>query len=237
MTISTENISDYAFVADAYVKGPVKAVVLSFHGLGYSAMKTVLEQDELEFAAQGAICVFPYYGPWSWMNRNARSLTDAVVAAIYEKNRLGENIPLILRGGSMGGHAALNFARYSIRMPAAVACNCPVTDPKYHAAERADLPRTFLAAYGFEEQSIDEVYKENSPFEQAADMPRVPYLIIHGTEDASVNKTAHSDRFVNRMREYNHNIEYIEVSGMGHTKFTDHAVYRRYQDFVLEHIV
>ncbi len=231
-----DKLTDVAFIGDNYVKGPIRAVVLSFHGLGYGAEKKTPDTDELELAARGALCVFPYYGPWSWMNRGARSLVDEIVARAYREFALDDSVPLILRGGSMGGHAALNYARYSKRRPAAVACNCPVADPKFHSTERTDLPRTFLYAYGMSGQTMREAFFENSPVEQAADMPRVPYLIIHGTEDKAVNKAAHSDVFVARMKAEGHDIEYVEAPGMGHCAFVDYAVYRRYQDFVLAHI-
>lgn len=226
-------LSDVAFVGGDYVVGPVRAVVLTFHGLGCTWERHLPDPDELELAAHGALCVFPYYGPWSWMNANSRRLVDEIVERAYAEYSLSADVPLIIRGGSMGGHAALNYARYSRRPPAAVACNYPVTDPEFHATERSDLPRTFLLAYGMDGRPIEEVFNENSPLKQAAAMPRIPYLIVHGTQDTAVSKAAHSDVFVKRMRELGHQVEYIEVEGMPHGCVTDFAAYRRYQDFVL----
>jgi len=170
------------------------------------------------------------------MNKDSQALVDEIVDRVYAEFELGDDIPLIIRGGSMGGHAALNYARYSKRKPAAVACNCPVADPLFHSTERPDLPRTFLLAYGMGNEPIEEVFKENSPVEQAANMPFVPFLIVHGTNDEAVNKQAHSDVFVKRMKESGHDIEYIEAQGMGHCGFIDFDIYRRYQNFVLSFI-
>ena len=231
-----ENLTDVAYIGEEFVKTPVRAVILTFHGLGYGGMKSGPDTDELELNANGALCVFPYYGPWSWMNRNSRALVDEIVERVYIEFGLGEDVPLIIRGGSMGGHAALNYARYSKRRPVAVACNCPVTDPVFHSTERTDLPRTFLLAYGMGEEPIEEVFRENSPVEQVENMPRVPYFIVHGTDDKAVSKQAHSDVFVRNMRGAGHNVEYIEAQNMGHCGFIDFDIYRRWQDFVISFI-
>jgi dipeptidyl aminopeptidase/acylaminoacyl peptidase len=230
-------LSDVAFITTPPAGSRTRAAVLTFHGLGYTSLRSNPEVDELELAANGAICVFPYYGPWSWMNANARSLVDEIVRRVYADYGLPDDVPLILRGGSMGGFAALLYARYAAKEPTAVAANYPVTDPRYHLTERDDLPRTFINAYGLTEQSLDSAMHENSPLEQAATMPKVPYLIIHGTADLAVNKAMHSDLFVPEMRKYGHDVTYVEAEGMGHGAFVEYAVYRRYQDFVLQYFL
>ncbi|MDR3084925.1 MAG: prolyl oligopeptidase family serine peptidase [Christensenellaceae bacterium] len=231
-----QNLKDVAFVGDAFVKGPIRAVVLSFHGLNFSAQKLWPDLDEIELAAHGALCIYPYYGPWSWMNAESRRLVDEIVERAYAEFGLSDEIPLFIRGGSMGGYSALVYALNARRRPKAVACNCPVTDPEFHLAERSDLPRTFLLAYGLGEKPLEEVLIENSPLRQAGRMPRVPYFIVHGTVDPAVNKQAHSDRFVKRMRELGHEVNYVEAEGMGHCGFVDYDVYRQYQDFILSRI-
>jgi dipeptidyl aminopeptidase/acylaminoacyl peptidase len=232
-----DNLSDVAITNSKWVKGKNRAVILGFHGLGGSPVREHPELSELEFAAAGGLFVFPYYGPWSWMNRRARKLVDAVVEQVYKDYGLEDSVPLIITGGSMGGHGALNYARYSKRKPAAVACNCPVTDPRFHYSERPDLPRTFISAYGLDGQSLDEAFTENSPVEQAGNMPLVPYFIIHGDGDKLVNKAAHSDRFVQCMRETGHDVEYIEAPAMEHCTFNDYAHYRRWMDFIISNFL
>jgi dipeptidyl aminopeptidase/acylaminoacyl peptidase len=224
--------SEAAFVGGGFVKGKVRAVILCFHGLGAGNLKTGLDLDQLKLAGQGGLIVYPYYGPWSWMNRKARKLTDEIVDLVYKENSLEDSVPLIITGGSMGGHAALNYARYSKRKPAAVACNCPVTDVRFHFTERPDLPRTFYNAYGLDGISMDEAFTENSPLEQAGNMPLVPYFIIHGDADKAVNKAAHSDKLVKSLRETGHTVEYVEAPGMEHGTFNDYSLFRKMMEFI-----
>jgi dipeptidyl aminopeptidase/acylaminoacyl peptidase len=47
-------------------------------------------------------------------------------------------------------------------------------------------------------------------------MPNIPYCVIQGDSDATVNKEIHSDRFVARMRENGRKVDYLEVPGYGH---------------------
>ncbi|GHU72251.1 hypothetical protein AGMMS49992_07800 [Clostridia bacterium] len=227
-----DNLSDVAFVGGKYVTGDVRAVILRFHGLGFTGAKTSLDMDELEWASHGGLIVFPYYGPWSWMNAGARKFVDAIVERVYDEFKLADSVPLIITGGSMGGHAALNYAHYSQRKPAAVVSLYPCIDTEYHSTERPDLPRTFILAYGMDGRPIKEVFHENSPTFHADTMPRVPYLVLHGDLDKAVSKSVHSDVFVKNMREAGHDVEYIEAWGMEHGPFIDLELYRRYVDFV-----
>jgi predicted esterase len=47
-------------------------------------------------------------------------------------------------------------------------------------------------------------------------MPDIPYLIIHGGKDKLVSKRHHSDKMVAAMRKRKMNVEYVEVTDMGH---------------------
>ena len=55
--------------------------------------------------------IAPYYGPWAWMNRQARAMVDELVDAVYAKHGLSDRTPLICTGGSMGGQASLLYTR------------------------------------------------------------------------------------------------------------------------------
>ena len=48
------------------------------------------------------------------------------------------------------------------------------------------------------------------------DMPDIRYLIIHGFNDKSVNKAAHSDKLVKLMRKRKLDVTYVEDDMMGH---------------------
>jgi pimeloyl-ACP methyl ester carboxylesterase len=227
------DIEKFAWIGDAILQKPVSGIVVNFHGLGYAQMKQTPDVEELELAAAGALNVFPYYGPWSWMNRETRSSMDVLIDSVYEQFGLDGNVPLILRGGSMGGSSALVYTRYAKRPVTACAVNCPVADIPFHFTERVDLPRTLHHAFGHYAEPLQQVMEEHSPVHLAGSLPDISYLIVHGDSDQSVNKERHSDVLVQKMRERGLQVEYIEVPGMGHCTFTDYSIYRRLMDFVI----
>jgi pimeloyl-ACP methyl ester carboxylesterase len=205
-----------SFTREELVKGEIRGVMLSFHGLGCGAPYGPSAED-VWLCEKGILPVHPFYGPWGWMNRTARALTDEIVDAVYKKYKLDKDkIPLFSSGGSMGGHAALTFARYTKHKLKRVLALCPVCDLEYHFTERSDTGRgIYYSLYGFNEP-FDKLIAESSPVKFAADLPRVPYLFIHGDKDTSVNKAAHSDAMVREMKKHGHNVEYIEIAGYGH---------------------
>lgn len=226
------NLKAYAWIGDEYVKGRIRQVVLSFHGLGYSGMKDFPDMIDLELASGGALCVFPFYGPWSWMNKQAVTLVDQLVDGIFENYGLSRDIPVIATGSSMGGLSALMYTRYAKRTPVACYVNCPVCDLPYHMTEREDLPRTMYSAFAHYECGIEEAIRRTSPVHEVNNMPDIPYLIVHGESDKSVNKQKHSDIFVEKMKETGHNIEYIPVKNMGHCSINEYTVLRCTMDFI-----
>jgi dipeptidyl aminopeptidase/acylaminoacyl peptidase len=208
-------IKDVCWTGEQCVKGPVKGVVMVFHGLGAGGGKTGPSGDELEFGAAGGLVVYPYSGPWSWMNAKARAMADDLIDAVYAKWNLPDSAPLICTGGSMGGLSSLLYTRYARRPVAACYANCPVCDIEYHFNERPDLPTTIRYAADYAED-MTEFFRTNSPLRQVGAMPDIPYLIVHGGKDMAVSKTHHSDPMVAAMRGRGLNVEYIEVPEMGH---------------------
>ena len=208
-------IEEFAWIGKDYVKGKIKGVVLVFHGLGGGA-KTEPSTEELEWARSGGLVVFPYYGPWSWMNRQARAMIDELVDAVYAAHELEDSIPLICTGASMGGLGSLIYTRYAKRSVSACLANCPVCDLKFHFNEREDLPQTIRNAFLGYPESLDTLLSEHSPLDQVADLPDIPYRIIHGEKDPAVSKQQHSDKMVAAMRKHKFNVDYIEVPSMGH---------------------
>ena len=213
--MNAEVISEVAWVGREYVRGKIKGVVLSFHGLG-GGLKGGPSTEELEWARSGGLVVYPYYGPWAWMNRQARTMVDELVDAVYAAYGLSARIPLICTGGSMGGQASLLYTRYAKRNVSACLANCPVCDLKFHFHERADLPPTIRHALLGYQGSLDSLLAEHSPLHQADAMPGIPYLVIHGGKDRAVSKRHHSDKMVTAMRKRKLTVEYIEVPAMGH---------------------
>lgn len=216
---------------DEFLRGGIRGVVVTFQGLNHRYREDA-DPLEMELGSVGVLTVCPYYGPWSWMNRNARAFVDELLAAVYLRYGLSDDVPLISRGESMGGAAALLYCRYGKRRPAGCVALYPVCDVVGHYGERPDLPPTFHHAfYGYPEP-WDEVLREHSPLHQAAHLPDIPYLLFHGTADNRVNKAAHSDRMAAELRRLGRNVEYVEVPGMKHGLNIPLAVYNRQFEFI-----
>lgn len=217
--ICAETIDSYAFTNRELIEGTPKGIILCFHGLGHTALRNEYTAFEERCAREGVLTVFPYYGPWSWMNMTAVRYVDEIVAVLRGMYGLGADVPVVSSGGSMGGLSALIYMRYAAVTPAACFANCPVCDLPFHATERPDLPRTVYLAFCGYECGLEAALKMHSPLHQAAEMPKVPYYVVHGCADAAVNKAMHSDRFVAAMRAAGHRIVYREVPGMTHCNF------------------
>jgi dipeptidyl aminopeptidase/acylaminoacyl peptidase len=227
-----QTINQVAWVGDEYVQGPIRGVVLSFHGLGQTYRKSEPATIELEWARRGGLVVFPYYGPWSWMNRQARAFVDELVDSVYSAYGVPAGAPLISTGGSMGGLSSLLYTRYAKRPVAGCLALCPVCDLKAHFSERPDLPPTIHHALRGYTEDRETLFAEHSPTSQAANMPDIPYLVIHGDKDTAVSKAVHSDKFVAAMRAAGRRVEYMEESQMGHCNPQSLAVLQRQVEFV-----
>lgn len=228
-------IKEVAWVGDAQVKTPIRAVVLWFHGLGRIEMKWEPTMQELAFAQAGGLVVHPYYGAWNWMNRQARAFVDDLVDSIFREYKLPDSTPLISTGESMGGQCALLYTRYARRPIACCAVNCPVCDLKYAFHERADVPRTIHFAFRGYAEDIETLLNEHSPVAQAEQMPDIPYQIIHGVRDDGVVMKKHSDKLVPLMRKAGLKVEYLQVPEMVHCSPMPLQVWQRQTDFVIQH--
>jgi len=214
--MNLEEIKQVAWVADAYLQKPIRGVIFTFHGLGSPELRDKPNDEELEWAKNGLLVVFPYYGPWSWMNRQSRKFVDDLAASVYAAYSLSADIPFLAHGGSMGGFSALLYTRYAKQKISACVAVCPVCDLKHHFTERPDLPRTIRHAFLGYEEDFESLLAEHSPVCQAAGMPHIPYFIIHITGDPAVNKASHSDKLVAKMKEHGLDVTYHEVEGTGH---------------------
>lgn len=228
---------EVAWIGDDCVNGEITGVVVYFHGLGGGGMKAGLDPWEEPLAAAGALLVYPYYGPWSWMNRQARAMMDALLGEVYRDHGLDhQRTPLILTGDSMGGCSALLYARYCRHPLAACYANCPVCDTVYHFSERADLPRTFYHAFMGYDGEMHDLLAEHSPLHQVAQMPDIDYMILHGDADTAVNKARHSDRLVAAMRARNLRVTYLEIPGLEHCQPPPEEDVTAIRNFMLSHL-
>ena len=229
-------LSQVAWIGDKYVYGPVRGVILQFSGLGATGMKGGADPMELEWGQAGGLVVLPYHDPWAWMNPQTVAFYDEVVAGLFARYDMAPETPVIATGGSMGGHGALLYTLLADRPIAACAVNCPVCDLPFHYTERPDLPRTMHHAYG-SYGDISEALTAHSPLHQAAHLPDIPYLIIHGDQDTAVGKAQHSDKLVHALKALGRRVDYWEQPGMGHCGPFDWPLYRHMTDFVLEQLV
>ena len=227
-------IKETAWIGDKYIKGKIKAIVLKFHGLG-GGFRVDTSQEELAWAEKGGLAVFPYYGPWSWMNREARAFVDNLIDDVIEEYKLKKDISIIATGGSMGGFSALLYTRYSRHKIVACYANCPATDLKYHFYERPDLPATIHAAFRGYREDMKDLLVEHSPVDQVEYMPDIPYLIVQGGRDTLVNQKAHSDKMVKLMKKRKLNVEYIKLPDMTHCGPMDQKEFKKTIDFVVKH--
>jgi len=225
-----------AWLNDAWLKQPVRGVALSFHGLGGGIHGAAASTLEREYGEMGVLVAHPYYGPWSWMNREARALVDDLVATVYARFPLGDGVPLFSTGGSMGGCSALLYTRYGKKTPAATIAMFPVCDTVFHYTERPDLPASFYCAYGHYAEPMRACLVEHSPLAQAGGFPRQPYLFVHGDADRAVSKARHSDKMVAALRKLGHEVEYLEIAGMGHGDNQPLAVTARQLEFVAKQL-
>ena len=222
--ITYENLRNFAYSNDHLIKGEIKGIVLYFMGLGNAGMRDVDFGDAKDYAEEGVIYVIPYTNPWCWMNRSAVSLVDEIVEVLCEKYALGKDARIVSTGLSMGGLCALTYCAYAKITPVASVTNCPVCDLPYHFTERPDLPRTLYSAFFEYEGTIDQALRSASPVHLAAagKMPKIPYTILHCTEDAAVNMEKHSKTFVEAMRPLRE-VHLIDVPLRGHCELSPRA--------------
>ena len=216
--INLADIDRFAFTNVSIVRQPVRGIVLSFHGLGWASEIAGQNDRTRRLAEEGVVYIFPYYGPWCWMNRSAVRYADALVEAVFRGFSLPENTPIVASGGSMGGLAALVYPVYARRTPAAAAADSPVCDLVYHFSERDDLPRSILSAFADYNCSLEEALCSASPLQLVEDMPRIRYYIVHGDRDTDVIKEHHPDKLVPAMKSLGLDVTYIEVPGMEHCR-------------------
>ena len=219
--INYENIRYYCYTNADLIKGEVKGIVLTFHGLGFDGMFDTHPDEDYADGRHGIIEIVPYYNPWCWMNKQTVDYVDELIDVIKDHFGLDDNVKITASGGSMGGLCALLFTYYSKHKPQRCVANCPVCDTVYHYTERPDLPRTLYSAYGNLDMSLEDALAMHSPYHLAEKMPDVEYVVFHCTADDAVNYEKHGVKFVNKMKECGKKIEFITVPDRGHCDLGD----------------
>ncbi len=213
--MNSSDLRNFAYVSEDYLKGPVRALVVNFPGLGGMEMKSSLDIQDMKYGQRGVLFIYPFVNPWNWMNSKTVKFADEVLDIVIGKHKIRKDCPIIVRGGSMGGYSVLAYSMFTKHKLSAVIANCPVTDIYFHCTERPDLPRTFhdaMGSYG----DISKILKDRSPNWHPEKLQDIRYFIIHGFNDKSVNKAAHSDKLVKLMRKKKMDVTYIEDDKMAH---------------------
>ena len=224
------NLSRFVNTNEGLLGGekPVGAV-LEFPGLGGGSClgghmdNAVYETDYTRrLAEEGILAVYVAAGPWSWMNRGAIRLTEAVCAALLDKFALPGYFPFAASGGSMGGTAALVWSmstRYNVKGCAAA---CPGIDLLNHYFSDQPHQRTLFDAVASYETPIEEGLKSISPQYRLDELKEIPYFIVGDGADECF-PIATTDSFVTRMRARGLDVDYRRLPDARHGEFTPEA--------------
>lgn len=212
--ITRENLELFGHTNRPLLKGRARGIVVNFHGLGDGVMFSDYDNFDRRCAERGLIRLFPYYAPWSWLNKSGVRLTDGIISLLKEE--AGEDLPVVSMGDSMGGCSAIAYTYLGCHKIIACAANSPVCDLVYHYSERPDVPRSIYNALGGEEIPLKEAVERISPMHNIEKLPNIPFLIVHGDSDKDVNCEAHSSAFTDVARKQGSNIDLQIIPGMTH---------------------
>ncbi len=223
--INPDTLHLFANTNEKFLEGEIKGIVVELPGLGggscLGGLMDFMDYDTYytkDFAKCGIIVAYMFPGPWSWGNKAAIRYTDAVVRAIKAKYNLGEDTPLVVCGGSMGGVGALMYAADTTLRLTACAAACPCIDNIDCLDSNPAFPRTYLSAAFMYDMDATEALKAFSPIYRVEDMPDIPYFISNDGED-EVFPEAQCDAYVEKLREKGLNVEYKPQPGLKHGDF------------------
>ena len=228
----------YANTNEAHLSLPVKGIVVEFPGLGGSScLGGSIDRGSystpytMDFGRQGILCVYIFPGPWSWGNKGAVRIADAIVLALAEKYQLEEAFPLAVCGGSMGGLGTLNYAadsQFTVRIAAAA---CPCVDAMEQMYCNPDFPRTYICAVAGYDMELEDALKEISPLYRVSDMPKTSYFICSNGTDQYFPQ-AQCDTYVEKLVQAGHTVEYHAQPNTTHGQFFPEVRQRLHQAIV-----
>ena len=223
--INTETISLFANTNEAFLVGSVNGIVLEFPGLGGgSCLGGSMDRGAYasdfakDFAKNGIVLAYLFPGPWSWGNKGAVRMADAVVTALIKKYNLQDGFPLAACGGSMGGVGCLLYAADSAYTVTAVASACPCIDIIDRIDSNLDFPRTIICAASCYDMPIMNALERISPLARINDMPDIPYFICSDGVD-EVFPQAQCDQYVHLLKNKRYNVEYMSQPNLRHGEF------------------
>ncbi len=230
--------------AHLLTKAPA-AFVLEFPGLGGgSCLGGCMDMGPYNgplsafLAEHGILQAYTFPGPWSWMNRGAVRMVNALVDALREKYRFTVHTPWAVMGGSMGGLGALIYTASHggdpARTPTACLAHCPCVDVPDRVCCKENIPRTFFRAVADYEMPIAEALKTISPIHRLDDMPRIPYHVINDLAD-ELFPAEQMDGYVKRLRDSGHDVTYHRLENCLHGELTGEE-WDSIRAFLLEHL-
>lgn len=241
--INPDTLTQYAKTNEAYLRGPVKGLVIEFPGLdGGSCLGgnlTMGNYDSVyaqDFGANGILLAYLYTGPWSWSSSSVR-YADAVIAAITAKYALLEETPLVVCGGSMGGYGALLYALEGRHNLCAVAIACPCTDIAFvcdHSIH-PEMARTVISAIMKYDMPLDEAMCMLSPTNHICALPDVPYFICSDGAD-DVFPEEQIETFTQKLQSQGLTVTYFPQPDKKHGYFIP-EVRRSMHSFIKFHIL
>lgn len=227
-------ISEVCWLNTPFLKGNIRGVVIYFHGQGGGTHPdSAASPVEIALGEAGFLMIYPYYGPWSWMNRQARAFSDELIARVYDEFELDASLPLISMGQSMGGCASLLYCCYGKRQPTACCAIFPVCDTFHHfSLQNTTTSAAMHHAFAGYEEPFEDILIEHSPLHQADKMPKIPYLFIHGEADTEVSNAIHSKQMTEKLLSLGHEVKYISEPLMGHGTCVPLRILNEQIDFV-----
>lgn len=228
--ISPDTLDQYCNTNAHLLNAPPTAFVLEFPGLGGGSclggsMDIAPYNGPLSgfFAEHGILQAYVFPGPWSWMNRGAVRMVNAVTDAIREKFNLAEDAPWAVMGGSMGGTGALIYTASHNGNPAytptACLAHCPCVDVLDRVCCAPDVPRSFFRAVADYEMPIEDALKTLSPLCRLDDMPAIPYHIINDLAD-ELFPFEQMDGYVEMLRGCGRDVSYHRLENCRHGELT-----------------
>ena len=223
--INKDTISLYARTNETLIQTKVTGIIVEFPGLGgNSCLGGLMELGTydgdfaVKCAEKGIVLAYMFCGPWSWMNRGAVKMTDAVVDALKDKYGLSPELPIVVSGGSMGGLGAIIYSVEAKHNIAACGAACPCCDvlDRFHCKE--SFARTFIRAVADYDMPMEEALKTISPMHRIGDMRKIPYFLVNCCED-EVFPESQLDEYVGKLRDEEHDVTYRKMPGKKHGEF------------------
>ena len=237
--INKNTITLYCNTNEEFLKGKVQGVIVELPGLGGGSClgggmeRTSYDSDfAIECGEKGVIVAYMFPGPWSWGNKGAVRVTDAVVKALVDKYDLGGEFPLCVCGGSMGGEGALNYSCDTSFKLSACAAACPACDMGETFGLIEDFPRTVISAVACYDMDLEDAIESISPIKRIDEYPDIPYYICSdGDDECCPSETC--DRMVEKMQDRGLNVVYRQQPGLKHGGFTS-EVWEEIHEFLLD---